>query len=102
MMNRYLGAVALALGLAFAGLITPASAAPVGPAVAGVKADTASQAETVHYRRWHRRHWGYYGYRPYYYRPGYYRPYYYSSGPGVYLNFGWGPRWHHRRHWNRW
>jgi hypothetical protein len=102
--KRYLGAVAIAAGIALAGLSLPASAAPVGAAVGVNKADTASQVEQVH-RRWNRhhrhRHWRGYGYRPYY---GYGRPYYgyggYGYGPGIYLNIG--PRWGHRRHWRRW
>lgn len=104
--NRYLGAAALAVGLAFAGLTIPASAAPVGAAVGVSKTDGASQVEKVGYRwRHHHRHryYGGYGYRRYGYY-GYRRPYYgyYGGGPGIYLSIGprWG--WGHRRHWRRW
>jgi hypothetical protein len=105
--KRYLGAVAIAAGIALAGLSVPASAAPVGAAAGVSKADTASQVEQVG-RRWHRRHWrgsSYdrfrYGHRRYGYY-GYRRPYgYYGyGGPGIYLNIG--PRWGYRRHWRRW
>ena len=100
--KRYLGAVAIAAGIALAGLSVPASAAPVGAAAGVTKADTASQVEQVG-RRWHRhRYYGGYGYRRYGYY-GYRRPYYgyYGyGGPGIYLNIG--PRWGYRRHWRRW
>jgi hypothetical protein len=103
--KRYLGAAAIAAGIALAGLTVPAGAAPVGAAVGVTKADTASQVDQVHYRRWHRhRYYGGYGYRRYGYY-GYRRPYYgyYGyGGPGIYLSIGprWG--WGHRRHWRRW
>ena len=103
--KRYLGAAAIAAGIALAGLTVPAGAAPVGAAVGVTKADTASQVDQVYYRRWHRhRYYGGYGYRRYGYY-GYRRPYYgyYGyGGPGIYLSIGprWG--WGHRRHWRRW
>jgi hypothetical protein len=101
--RRYLGAAAIAAGIALVGLSVPASAAPVGAAAGVTKADTASQVEQVrrHWKRHrHHRRWGGYGHRRYGYY-GYRRPYYgYGYGPGIYLNIG--PRWGHRRHWRRW
>lgn len=105
--KRYLGAAAIAAGIALAGLTVPASAAPVGAAAGVTKPDASSQVEQVG-RRWHR-HRGGYSYdrfRRHRYYGGYYgyrRPYYgyYGyGGPGIYLNIG--PRWGHRRHWRRW
>lgn len=104
-MKKYLGAMVLAAGLAFAGsaAVTPASAAADKPTVPN--AQTGQPAATTdmsarrrggwrgHRRGFYRpapyyRSYGYYRPRPSYYRP-YYRPYY---APAPFISFGFGPR----------
>ena len=85
------------IGSAIAGLLlasaTSVGAAPASTQLSGIKKDTPSQVDTVHWRRWHHCHgrWGCHGYRHYGYGYRYY------GSPGIFLGFG-GFR-HHHRHW---
>ena len=86
------------IGSAVAGLLL-ASAASVGAAPAsttlsGIRKDSPSQVDTVHWRRWHcHRGWGRcHGYRHYGYGYRYYTP-------GIFLGFGGFRHHHHWRHW---
>jgi len=74
---------------------TSAGAAPASTRLDGVKKDTPSQVDTVHWRRWHHCHWRWgrcHGYRYYGYGYRYYTP-------GIFLGFGGFRHHHHWRHW---
>jgi hypothetical protein len=85
------------VGSAIAGLLlasaTSIAAAPASTTLGGIWKETATQVDTVHWRRWHQCHWRWgrcHGYRYYGYR-------YYT--PGIFLGFGGFRHHHHWRHW---
>jgi hypothetical protein len=76
---------------------SPASAAPIGRALADIPVGSA-QIERVHYRDWRHCHWRYGDRWCHGQRYGYYR---HRPGFSIYLNLGdrgWRHRRHHRHH----
>jgi hypothetical protein len=79
---------------------TSVGAAPASITLSGIKQYAPSQADTVHWRRWHHCHWRWgwrrcHGYRYY----GYPYGYRYYGAPGIVLGFGGFRHHHHWRHW---
>lgn len=93
-----LGAATLFTGTAVNAADTAAKPDHAIGATATADASQATEVSSRHRRHWRHRHWHryHYGYRPYYRSYGYYPGYY---APAPVISFGFGPRFHHRRHW---